>query len=297
MFTEFKKILSSKQGFSLPEIMVGSSILIGVGLAGAMLFKDQTKAQSRVEHDQILSQFHSQLAKTMENAPNCNATMNQLGKYNQGSVGTSDAITTLSICDTTSLGCSLESDASTAAPLSYMSSGDWIDKGARSRQIWSIQSMGFANTRSNSGPVRLIIQYQLNPRIANRVVSKEIILNLRFSAGGQFKECFNNQESTVNNLQNDLCKTLTPVASTGVVASWDEASQSCRLNGTVAAPLKDCTAAGLSVEGIRADGSVHCKAIMEGFNAAPSVDPAVTCPPPQKPSLNWSGNRMRVICI
>lgn len=299
MFRNFWNSLQSQRGFSLPEIMVGSAILVGVGMAGAMLFKDQTKAQSKVEHDQLLSQFHAQLSKTFSNSQNCNATMNTLGYYNATSVGGS-AIAGLYICDTSiATNCRVDLDAAGAiAPAgdAYIKPGDWIDKGSRSRQIWSVSSINITNARNTTGPIKIAVRYQINPRISNRSVVKEILLNLRFTPAGQFRECFNDQESSTNNLQNDVCKLLTPVNSLGEsLGTWDEATQSCALRGTPAAPLKNCSAQGLSVEGVSND--MHCKPILEGFNANGKTGaPTATCAAGQRPSVMWNGSQMQVIC-
>lgn len=308
MKVKFWKLLQNQLGFTLPEIMIGGAILAGVGLAGATLFKNQTDSQARIEHDLMLSQFHTSLSKILENDHNCNATMKVNGnKYGSASLGTSDDITGVYLCDTTTTTCNANFNAQTVVAVTgavFLREGDWIDKSS-SRQIWRMTKVDYPIAVTKSGPLRIRFEYTLNPNIGTRTVTKEAIVNVRFNEDAVsgpvgFIECFNDQESSVNNLQNDVCKSfypaLTNVASDGGLVYWDESSQSCKLNGTPGAPLKDCTAFGLMVEGIRSDGTAHCRSIGQGFDSTPLVD-STSCPATSSVQLVWSGSQLKVTCV
>lgn len=243
--------LWGQRGFTLPEIMVGTAILAGVALAGATLFKDQNKAQSRLEHDKALSQFHTSVGRLLENNMHCNATVGSPG----ASISSGTAISSIRQC---TANCYWDVDAGTMTTSNFISEGEWTDN----TQIWQVTDISYVGTVNTTGPLRMRITYQSNPRIGARTISKDIMLGVRFG-GGTYRGCASDQQSSVNNLQNDLCKSLTSITSTGsIISEWDDATQTCRLRDN----LKDCTAQGLMVEGIRPDGSVHCRSIGTGFN-------------------------------
>lgn len=278
-------------GFSLPEIMIGGAILAGVALAGATIFRNQSKSQTRSKHDQALSQFHMQLSRTIQNSLNCNATLQ--GLYNAASVGVSDSntITGFKIC---SSNCTLGTDASAVVTSDYISEGEWIDKGPSSQQIWSLKSIDFITTATATGNVTARVTYELSPKIDKRQSVKDIILSVRFS-GGQFKQCFSPLESSFNTLQSDVCRAL--ISTSGNLATWNEDSQTCVLNGSPSAPLRDCSAHGSSVLGIASDGTISCKPITEGFTAAGKTQTVPSaCDSGEKPNLVWNGTQMQALC-
>ena len=298
MKSHFLKLFSQR-GFTLPEIMIGTAILAGVSLAGVSLFRNQSKAQSQVTNDTMLNSFHGSIAKFLNNAHNCNATLRH--RYNS-TIGPADDLTNIKICTS---GCNLGSDAQNAVGSAFYSEGDWIDKNL-SRQIWSISSISYGNmgaalNKTDSFPLR--ITYTLNPKLGTRTIAKDIILNARFDAAGRFKECFNDQESAVNNLQNDVCKSFSPlgsngITSDGVVMVWNEATQTCDPYGTTANPLKDCTTHGLMVEGMRADGSMHCRPIGQGFDPEPIRDTSqTTCGAGTQARVEFVGGKVKVTCF
>lgn len=266
--------------------MIGGSILAGVGLAGAYMFKNQKMAQKRIDHDQTLNIFHQNILRQMNNPFNCNATLR--GFYGQASIPANTDVT-LYNCGS---GCSdLKSDAGAVSQgTALLGPTNFID----GTQVWQVSSIKTGpNPVSATGPVVLSVTYQMNPNKfpSARSVSKQIILNARFATTGAtpgFRECFNSQESSVNNLQNDICKSLTAVTSTGsVVATWDEATQSCKTVGDSTNKLKDCPP-GTVIEGIRSDGSVHCKQPVSGVG---------DCPAGQTLTVTGSGPTMRIQCL
>jgi type II secretory pathway pseudopilin PulG len=73
----FKNVFLGKKGFSLTELMIGGAILAGVGLTGAKLFTQQKANQKMIEHEQLITIFHQNFARTFLNSTACNTTFNQ----------------------------------------------------------------------------------------------------------------------------------------------------------------------------------------------------------------------------
>jgi hypothetical protein len=126
---------------------------------------------------------------------------------------------------------------------------------------------------SATGKAVMRITYKLKPTVqpdGGKTVSKDINLNLRFTqtASPSFQECISGAESAANNLQHDICQGMTQINSAGgMVMTWDDTTQSCKPAGGLGAlALKTCPS-GTIIEGVRSDGSVHCKAIGSGVNA------------------------------
>jgi hypothetical protein len=297
--------LTSASGFSLVEIMIGGGILAGVALASAQLFKDQKFAQKKIDHDQRLALYHQNLVKTMSRAANCNATLNQFIPVN--SVIAPQDLTSLNVCTGGCVDTNAESDQSYDAytPGAYVgtpliSPGDFTDDA----QIWRVDRINILTGRNNTGNIVLRISYTLNPRIPNsRTVNRDIVLSTRFS-GTSFRECLNDQESSINNLQNDLCKTLNlseaTIASNGLMAVWNDLTQTCELLGTPLAPIKDCSTLGLQVNGMGDDGVVRCKSILTGTEASTLQSTAIgTCVPPNKPQAvyNSGTQTLEITCV
>lgn len=256
----------------MTEVMVGGAILAGVGLSAAKIFKDQKNAQKRVEMDAKLNTFHSSLVKVMNDAKNCNATLSAY--YNSSGASAWAAPTTIYRCS--GAGCANTSVKWNANPTtmntlrsSWLTNGSWIenteantDKGTRT---WMVTSMAWAATPAASGKAVLKVNYQMNPDLpgGGRRVSKDINLNLRFTQAATpvFQECVSSNESSVINLQHDICASMSQVSSAGVIMQWNDVTQTCQaLSG-----VKSCPA-GTMLEGIRSDGTVHCKSISQGVN-------------------------------
>lgn len=300
------KFLKSQRGFSLTEIMVGGAVLAGVALAGAKLLKDQKFAQKSVEHDQKLALWHSNLVKTMNETANCNATM-KVVLPSAGALNANTNVGTLYKC-VPGAGNKCEDDNNTTTDNSFdaytpgafagtamLAVNDYTDN----TLVWQVVSMQFIDSRNTTGTSRLRITYAINPKIGKKRISKDIFMNLRFT-GGSFKECINNKESSINNLQNDLCKSLNlseaeTFTSTGQghIAVWDEATQTCKVTGT-----KDCsTQYNAQVEGIGDDGVVRCKPILYRDEGTEMANPAqsATCPVGQKPQMYWDGVAKKMV--
>lgn len=295
--------LNNQKGFSLTEVMVGGGILAGVALAGAQMFKDQKTAQKKIEHDLNLAIYHNNLAKKIGMAANCNATLKS-AYYNQASI--SGNIPTLQTCtggcaDNNS-GSGLAYDASNISSMStelttVLGGGTgWIDN----TQVWRADSVTVVGSVTRSGKLTLRVQYSLNPnKFTQKTVTKDINLNVRFN-GGTFKECLDAQESNINNLQKDICKSLNYNEQTGMIdtngkmAYWDDVAQTCKVTGQ-----KDCSAPGMMVQGVRSDGSVHCKPISD-WDQGQSINGATTqnCAGGKKPHVqyNSTNKKVEIIC-
>lgn len=300
------QLIKGELGFSLPEIMVGSAILAGVALAGATIFRNQARSQARIENDQILNSYHAALAKHLANDHNCNATFKF--KYGAASVGGADDITAIDTCDVSGSTCNANFNASNVnlAAFRFIREGEYIDRLVNKAQLWRLTSITYGNTLDKSGALKLRFLYTINPRVENRTVTKDVVVNLRFNQDGTggkqtgFIECFSDQESAVNNLQKDVCKSMfnnfTNVSSDGGLVVWNEQTQTCELNGTPGAPLKNCSTAGLMVAGIRSDGTVHCRSMSDGFNPTPVTDTAA-CAATSKVKLDWVGSKVKATCV
>lgn len=299
MYKKFWTCLKNEVGFSLPEIMVGGAILAGVALAGATIFRNQNKAQSKLEHDKILIQFHSKTAKLLASNQNCNVTLaSAIGNSSVGPL----PITQIQICNEAlyPLQCaSKNSEPGNYSGTPLITNGGYIDPG----EVWSLASISFPQPRSTTGPFRIRMNYAKNPRLnATERVSKDIIVNVRFS-GSQFRECFNDQESSINNLQSDICNTLTSVNSSGAISQWNDVTQSCVMNVDATNGIKNCPAGSQMIAGASQDGILRCRDLEEGPKNT-AVDPtATTCPIGQKPSLEVVSTAgplkgtVKVICI
>lgn len=295
----FIKLLKKNEGFTLAEILIGGALLAGVALTGAKLFKDQKTAQKRVEHDQNLSTFHQNLIKTLSVPANCTATLKPF--ENSSIVATpSTQNIRLSICnsgckDLNDAAASRGHDVTNVTAQKLFDASDWID----GTNVWQISSIKILETRTTTGPFTLRIGYTQSNRIqGNRTINKDIILHARFY-NNQFKECFNKNESSVNNLQRDLCKTINQgeyeVASDGRMAIWNEELQTCVTIGN-----KDCTQRGLKVGPLKPDGTISCEPVAKP-EVVPRIhnNPSTACPPPGRPRVNWntSTKRMVIECI
>jgi hypothetical protein len=96
-----------------------------------------------------------------------------------------------------------------------------------------------------------------------------------------------------------LCKSLSSMSSTGIystgqVATFNDLTQKCELNPS----LKDCTDQGMMVEGVRSDGTVHCRSISQGFDPGPSIN-GTSSPCSSSSStakLQFVGGQLKVVC-
>jgi hypothetical protein len=270
---------SSESGFSLMEVMLGGSLMAAVGLAGAYMMKQQKKAQQKIEHDISLANFHQGFVKTLSESHNCNATLN---KFYNGPITASD-LALVRTCTTASC-LSLDYIKTNADSVVISTSYDpgptaWIDN----KEVWALRRLTILSTVTSTGNVPLRATYTLNPRLGSQTVVKDFFLIARFNLGG-FKECLSGQESSMNNVQNDFCKSMNSNLKdeAGKMMKWNENTQSCE--PVTAVNVQSCPQ-GQSVE-IQKDGSVLCKAINTGFNGASGS--ASTCATGQIPKAVYN---------
>ncbi len=272
-----------KSGFSITEVMVGGAILAGVALGGARMFKDQKTGQKKVELDATLNAFHASVVKVMNDAKNCNATLNT--SYNASSAGwiQPDGIYLCSGCTSTSIDYTANPTISARTSpawvkkntLAYpnVSTDAWIentsgqtDKGTRT---WFVEDITLIPpATAGTGSAKLRMTYRLGPTMpgAGKTVTKDLNINMRFTqdtvaANRLFKSCLSGSESSLNNLQHDICASMTQLSSAGSIMRWNDVTQQCDALTSV----KTCPA-GTIIEGVRADGTVHCKAMSQGVD-------------------------------
>ncbi len=281
-----------RAGFSVSEVMVGGAILAGIGLAGARMFKDQRQAQAKVVGEQELIQFHQMLTKMLQNENTCNATLAGAWNYNPTQMASFDIanIMDCTSCTSTNVDYDASPSMTTPAATSY-GENIWINPGT---YLWKITDISWKSTPDGTGPAVLKITYGQAPSDvpgwagsrAQKVysVSKDINLMLRFSqnttpSSRLFKECVAGKQSSINNLQNDICGSMTQVTSVGNIMVWDDATQGCVARGTTSAPVKVCTDANLVIDGINADGTVRCRSLTYGVSPATDLSQSTGCLP------------------
>jgi hypothetical protein len=275
--------LRSQRGYSLTEVMVGGAILAGVALAGAQLVKDQSKAQKKIDLDQDLMSYHSRLAKLMAVAGNCNATFRThlAGTAQPIAAG---AMAELQLCNSSTSSCddtagmtgsSLANNAFSTgfyAGTRFVGVNDYISSARR----WRVAAIDIPEARNRSGQIRIRVTYQES---SGRRVSKELQVNARFQANGDFVECTDTGESFLKSSQQDLCKTMVFVNSSGMMATWDHVNQRCDFQLS-----KQCPAGSQSF--LSSDGIFRCrKFIRPGDPSRLDGTSAPTCTPPLKPRV------------
>lgn len=313
----WQSLIKNRRGFSLTEVMVGGAILAGIGLAGARLFKDQRQSQARLDYEQELQIFHQNLTKFIQDEKNCNATFTDwLGRTPaQVAISGTTEFWTCSNCGTT-LGFNYDM-SSVARGTRFLQIPTWIENingiTTKEKGLWRINTPimfkpGYAQP-TGTGTFMLQVTYEMDPAfpgsraVKKMSVKKDISLNLRFTqhtnpANRYLRECLSPKESAVNNLQSDICNSMTMVASTGNIMTWRDGTQSCDLLGTTpGSPVKTCPG-GMVVAGIQADGTVHCEMLNQGVAPAADLSVATPCSPTAQVKLEWDPvtKKMRAAC-
>lgn len=302
----FARILRNSSGVSLTEVMIGGGILAGIALAGAQLFRNQKFSQMRIEHDQKLAIYHLQLSKMMNSSDNCNATLKMVVSSGSG-IPAGMVIPSIKKCtgncvDPNSTANDLAYDAWVAGSYTgpdYISSSAtkpasgstaWVDK---TESYW-VKSIVATDAVTRTGPVTIRVTYSMNPRYYPKEVAKDITFNARFN-NGAWKECQNKLEGSVNNLQNDLCKSfnLQEFNSTGNIAVWDEATQTCQFKTGKTCP------ANWALDGIDSNGMMRCRPALKGGEANQIQDTSGTSCPGGRPTMhfNTATRKMEVLCL
>jgi hypothetical protein len=302
---KFKDILKSRTGFSLMEVMIGGSILAGVALAGAQLYRNQRLAQKKLELEQKLSTFHMTVQKFMNSAAHCNATMTQVISAGS-SLAANQTFSQLRGCQANctdnegSTGTNLARNAYSVVPnpTPFLSVGGFIDPQDRVWSVTRIQNIDGAVNSTRS--VRLRVTYRMAQGTipgAAKDVNKDIVVHLRFS-GGVFQECIDAGEAVMSSVQQDLCQTINPnyndgIQSNGEFTHWDDEKQLCIIG--IKTP-KDCPL-GMAPDGVDSTGVVRCKNLTTPFDADSLVNPSAdTCGAGQVPTLIYENKKLKVVC-
>lgn len=292
------------RGFSLTEVMIGGAVLAGVGLAGARMFKDQKEAQKRVNMDNALNTYHASLVKIVQNANNCNATLRDWYNVQASGVGGMAPWTAIDLTNIyTCTGCTVEgydynasvSAIPNASRSLFVTEGQWTD----GTQTWKVKTLDLEPPSQGTGNGKIIVTYELNPRMNSgtaKTIKRDANINMRFDqTTRQFKECLSGGESSVNNLQHDICESMRQVSSNGNVMQWNDQTQKCETIGTTASPLKTCPA-GTLVDGISTNGTVRCRNATQG--TVPNQDLMLTspCAPGTSVKLDIIDGKVKTTC-
>lgn len=303
------QILNAK-GFSLTEVMVGGGILAGVALAGAQMFNAQKMGQKKITDEQKLATFHQGLQKQMGLSSNCNATFkaanlaygvaipnNQTFNALYGCGGDCEDTNRVNGGGTTKLD-RKASDVTVGPILLNTAPGSYID----AERVWQAESIVHRSktgtSRTTTGPMVLRVTYRKDSRLTKGQevkVIKDININTRFS-GGQFQECLNANESSINNLQKDMCNALsggfttTGAAPTSAYARWDDATQTCIVNN------KDCSTQGLVLDGVDSLGNAKCKSVVTPHDSNIMQQSDVTECPSGTPTLRFENGKFKIVC-
>lgn len=303
------QILNAK-GFSLTEVMVGGGILAGVALAGAQMFNEQKTAQKKITDEQKLTTFHQGLQKQMGLSSNCNATFKAANLANGTAIANDLALPALyacgSECDDTNRtngggANKLDRkaiDVNVGNVILNTDPSTYID----AERVWQAESIIHKNksgaAKTTTGPMVLRVTYKKDPRLTKGrdvKVIKDLNINTRFS-GGQFQECLNANESSINNLQKDMCNALsggfttTGSAPATAYARWDDASQTCIVNN------KDCSAQGLVLDGVDSLGNAKCKSVVSPYDSNIMQQNDLTTCPSGTPNLKFENGKFKVVC-
>lgn len=224
------------RGFSLTEVMIGGAVLGGVALAGAQLFKDRFKNESKLEHETELEIYHSQLQKALSEVGNCNATFQN--SYNQTQAPVTE-ITSIFRCLTN---CTEEFAANSVTRVEILREGGIIYNPSaplqfiNAKRTWRIRNIGMVPV-TNTGAYYLNMEYQLFSQNADsKAVKKNILVNLRFN-NGRFISCASEKESNVESLAQAMCEVFetAPYRGTphGPVSRWNPSLKRCQFFGSV----------------------------------------------------------------
>ncbi len=292
---DFQKFLSA--GFSMTEVMIGGAILAGVALGGARMFKDQRQSQTKLDQDQYLISFHQQLTKFIQNEKNCNATFQGAWNFSPAQMATFDVDNFMECTTCTATNVDYDASVSTTTPVATsFGEGQWTDPKAYMWRITDISwktnpATGTPMVPTATGNAVLRITYGTDPSWPNSrakkafSLTKDINIMLRFTqdavvANRQFKECISVTESSINNLQNDICGAMGGSISTiGSIMVWSDAAQGCVSLGSTSTPLKTCSTANMVIDGINADGTVRCRSITNGVVPSTDLMDNVGCAP------------------
>jgi hypothetical protein len=286
-------IVRDQTGSLLVEVMIGGSLLAGVGLAGATLYKNHLKNQDYLDKIRQLDVFHASLTRLLQNTSHCNATFNPWRENASVPGQAPNDLKHIRLC---SSNCSDDSRAAsvgtTAADIFITKASarlndekQWIAYGlsptSPRQRFWQVRDMGFGavGKATKTGKYTLDIIYELYPGRQNtRTVQKSIDLFFKFAPGPLFISCGNQKESSVRSVLQEMCDALTKVPGSAgkILAKWNEKDQKCDIQDSMTCP------ANWTFAGFDTNGQVSCISLTKNVDASEFFDPT-----PQ----NCSGNK------
>lgn len=268
--------LLNASGLSLVEVMIGGSILGGIALAGAQLFRDRFKTEAGLEHERELDKFHANLQKILYDVNHCNATFQPW--YNQTSIPASIPLNDISEIYLCQSGCLESNTVNPANPTPVTRSTDpvvaeaitfpnspfqWISP----KRTWRVRDFGMLRV-TRTGRADINVLYELFPNNAKpKIVMKTLAVNLRFGSSNRFVSCASEKEANVESLGQAFCETI---SGGGTITSWNPTTKRCVVTTNPASA--NCTAGGNMVKGIRSDGVVTCESITENVDTTQLID-------------------------
>ena len=240
-----------QSGFSLVELLIGGSILAGIGLLGTQLMKNQKTTQQRIDNDLEVELLHTKISDFFgENAKHCDATFSF--HYNQP--GPIPAPPSIRRCVTN---CESSTDAQLATGSVVFS----INEAIGDRSLWRIESFGqlrpsnSSHSASNTNMMLMPVTYV--HRTQNRRINKFVPIAMRFDSTGRFKQCIDASTSNIANVEREVCNNLRALTSTGgyVRGLWNADTQKCTTS--LVNPNGNC-ANGVYMNGVEKDQGTRC---------------------------------------
>lgn len=303
-------IVRGQRGSFLIEVIIGGSLLAGVGLAGATLYKNNLKNQDYLDKIRELDAFHSSLTKLLQNSAHCNATFNPWGTSSAVPGNAANEIKYIKICSGPSTVCNENSTAQSVTPTNStiliteasarLNDGkQWITSGLSStsprQRNWQVKDLGMTPV-NRSGKALLEILYELYPgRTNSRTIKKDIELYFKF-APGRFVSCGSARESSVRSVLQELCesmaKSLTAPSGSSLLTSWNQTTQMCDLRNSINCPSNTTFA------GFDSNGLVKCVSLTRDVMGAELYDPNTTnCSGNKIPSVVVGADKkLRIVC-
>lgn len=290
------------------ELMVGASILIGVGTAGVTLFQERSRNQAYLEHLRRLQVFHTSLSDLLHETGHCNAT---LGDYvnragNQPNTDISriyKCTTNCSEADTPISSSTGRSEFIVEALANPTNGKQWID----ATQTWQVKGITTSTTDGaaprricTSGKLNIIIQYELFPNTArSKIVQKQIPIHLKFSAGAcgaaTLIGCSSEKDANIKSLLQEICQSMNPSGNQHL-STWNTTTQQCTASTNA---TTDCNPTIRAATGISSTGVASCRSTTQDVDPIPLVDTTTKdCSGGKIPRLGTAADgRMAMQCI
>ncbi|HXH30306.1 MAG TPA: hypothetical protein VNJ01_05815 [Bacteriovoracaceae bacterium] len=304
-FSFLGKMIRTQRGFNLIELMIGGTILAGAGITATVLFSKNMAAQKGITHLQDLQSYHTALTKTFSDTRNCNATFNMLAGPGQNpQLVDIDHINILAESANQDQNDDAFDGTYSAIPTTAIArEGVFIGTPDKSWKIETMDVVELPNTSANvSGAItkrhRMDITY-IYPKMGEKPAQtsiKSIYFTAKFektASGPDFVGCHDIKKNSIENLENNLCETMTPPATSlgmGQLFEWDKAKQNCVRKTNV----RNCPA-GFVAKGYTENGTVDCVSLRTGYEGINIVSPNL-CGTGTRVNLVFTSGRMGFRC-